>query len=162
MKKQIFAIAAIGIITSGMLYSCKKDNVPAPETASHQPSVKRLGATHMEYMGVEYPDYVEKIQDCGTGKGTCIPDVVIKPKIFSGILTQGNAVSTGKFFADANNCQYIPTAVLNNATLMEFLSSGSAYSKLLTSSGNKEVYLIGESADLTVNNSLIMPVTLQD
>jgi hypothetical protein len=163
MKKQIFAIAAIGIIASGMLYSCKKDNTPVPG-AGKQPSVKRAGINYMQQMGTIYNDVLPSYE-CGDNTGTCIKGVVVeapKPRIFSGVLTRGNAAATGTFFANANNQQYIPTAVLNNAKLMEFLSSGEAHSKLLTSTANKEVYLIGQSADLTIANSLVMPVAIQD
>lgn len=163
MKKSVFAIVALGVTASSIFYSCKKDNTPAPETVQ-QSSVKRTGVNYLQQMGTTYYDVLPNY-DCGDNTGTCIKGVVVetpKPKIFNGVLTQGNATATGKFFADANNYQYIPTAVLNDAKLMEFLSSGEAHSKLLTSSPNKEVYLIGQSADLTVNNSLVMPVAIQD
>jgi hypothetical protein len=164
MKKQIFAIAAIGMIASGMLYSCKKDNTPAPETAGQQVSVKRAGTNYMQQMGTTYNDVLPNYE-CGDNTGTCIKGVVVeapKPRIFSGVLTQGNAAATGTFFANVNNQQYIPAVVLNDAKLMQFLSSGEAYSKLLKSSAGKEIYLIGQSADLTVANSLVMPVAIID
>jgi hypothetical protein len=165
MKKSIFAIAAISVTTSSIFYSCKKDNTPTPETTDQPASVKRAGMNYMEQAPTYYQNLIPVTYDCGSLKGTCVGGVVIKPKINSlmtNVLYQGDAIATGKFFANEANHQYISAVILNDSKLMEFLSSGEAHSKLLTSSPNKDVYLIGQSADLTVNNSLVMPVAIQD
>jgi hypothetical protein len=167
MKKQIFALAAIGIIASGMLYSCKKDNTPAPETAGQQTSVKRAGASHMEVKDFvnDFRELANMDGDCGERPGTCIGGVIIKPKIHSSMteaLYAGDAIATGQFFANSDNYQYIPAVILNDAKLMAFLSSGLAHSKLYKTFPGKDVYLIGESSDLTINNSLVMPIKIQD
>jgi hypothetical protein len=166
MRKSIIAIAALTITLSGVLYSCKKDNTVTPAAADQQTSVKRGGMNHMEHMGTTYNNWEEKLDDCGSKDGTCVKGVIViaGPKYHAmlEVLGSGNAAATGTYFTDATNHQYIPAVILNDAKLMGFLSSGEAHSKLYKTLPNKNVYLIGQSTDLTVSNSLVMPVTIQD
>jgi hypothetical protein len=165
MKKQIFAIAAIAIAGSGILYSCKKDANVAPES-TQQAQVKKAGGVYtQDHFHTVYPNYDDDLGDCGAKTGNCIPDIVIKPKINSSmldVLSSGNPVATAQYFSDVANQKSIPANILNNAELMKFLSSGSAHTKLYVSATDKKVFLIGETSDLTTANSMVMPVKLQD